>query len=90
MKYYEAKKIINKGLSSGFMVSFEWVKGSMLHSDHFPDKHADEKLIETEEEAWVLARKFAANTVGNCVNIYVSKGNFIPVDGYKLRYIKNR
>ena len=43
MRYDEALKIINSGFNDGFMVSFEWVKGSMLHSDHFPDKHANEK-----------------------------------------------
>lgn len=90
MKYHEALKIINKEPDRGFMVSFEWRRDGMLYSDHFPDKHAGEKLIETEEEAWVLARKFAANTKGRCVNIYVVKSNFVPVAGYKSKYIENR
>ena len=90
MKYYEALKIINEGLlNPGFMVSFEWRRGGMLESDHFPDKHAGENLIETEEEAWILAQKFAEQTTGKVVNIYVIKGNdFTPVKGCKNRIIK--
>ena len=91
MKYYEALKIINEGLNPGFMVHFEWKKGGMLYSDYFPDKHAGEKLIESEEEAWELAKRFARKTVGKCVNIYVIKGSdFTPVDGYKNKEIENR
>jgi len=90
MKHDEALKIINEGLDSGFMVSFEWVRNGGLISDHFPDKHAGEKLIETEEEAWKLVRKFARKTKGKCVNIYVIKSDFKPVEGYKSQYIKNR
>lgn len=90
MKYYNALKIINEGLNLGFMVSFEWKRDGMLKSDHFPDKHAGEKLIETEEEAWELAIKFASRTKGKCVNVYVTKSDFVPVEGYSLRCIKNR
>ena len=90
MKYQEALEIINNKINAGFMVEFEWVKSGILHSDHFPDKHVGEKLIETEEEAWELARKFASKTKGKCVNIYVIKNNFTPVEKYKLRLIKNR
>ena len=90
MKYNEALKIINKDLDSGFMVEFEWAHEGMLISDHFPDKCAGEKLLETEEEAWGLARKFAHKTKGRCINIYVIKSDFRPVEGYKLQYIKNR
>jgi len=90
MKYYEALKIINEGMNLGYMVSFEWKRGGILASDHFPDKHAGEKLIETEEEAWELARKFASQTKGKVVNIYVVYGDFTPVKNYKDRYIENR
>lgn len=90
MQYREALRIINEGLNRGFMVSFEWKNGCVLVSDHFPDKHAGEKLIETEEEAWELARRFAAQTVGKCVNIYVTKQDFTPVEGYRTKYMGNR
>ena len=91
MKYYEALKIINEGLNPGYMVHFEWKKGGMLHSDYFPEKSANEKLIESEEEAWDLARKFASKTVGKCLNIYVIRGdNFTPVSGYENKKIINR
>ena len=90
MKYSDALKIIDKGLNSGFMVSFEWKCGNILHGDCFPDIHAGEKLIETEREAWLLARKFADKTKGKCVNIYVIRGDdFTPVDGYKTHMIEN-
>ena len=89
MKFEEAMKIISKP-DEGFMVDFEWERGGFLASDHFPDKHAGEKLIETEEEAWILANKFAKATKGKCVNIYVVDSNFHPVEGYQLRIIINR
>ena len=91
MKYKEALKIINSDTNPGYMVSFEWAESGILRSDHFPDKHAGEKLIETEKEAWDLARKFATKTVGRCVNIYVIRGdNFTPVRGYEIHKIMNR
>lgn len=90
MKYCDALKIINEGFPSGFMVSFEWKRDGMLCSDHFPDKHGGEELIETEEEAWKLATSFAAHTKGKCVNIYVIRRDFTPVDGYQFRLIENR
>jgi hypothetical protein len=77
-------------LGSGFMVSFEHKEGGVLESDHFPDKHAGEALIATEDEAWELARRFAAATVGRCVNIYVVNRNFAPVSGHRERIITNR
>lgn len=88
MKWEEALEIINK--PKGFMVSFEKVDGSILKSDHFPDKHAGEELIATEDVAWEYARKFAAKTVGECVNIYVVDHNFIPTKNYKEMKIYNR
>lgn len=90
MKFEEAMKIINKKESEGFMVSFEHKDGIILRSDHFPDKHAGEKLIETETEAWILANKFAEATKGKCINIYVVDSNFLPVKEYKLKEIVNR
>jgi len=86
---------MNKAISiikgdAGFMVNFEHVKSGFLLSDHFPDKHAGERLIETEDEAWDLARKFADKTKGKCVNIYVTDHDFMPVDGYEEKEIKNR
>ena len=91
MKYTEALKIINQDTNPGYMVSFEWTGGGMLRSDHFPDKHAGEQLIETEREAWEIARKFASKTFGRCVNIYVIRGdNFAPVKSYEIHKITNR
>ena len=74
----------------GFMVCFEHVQGGMLAGDYFPDKHAGETLIASEEDAWDLAVKFAGATVGKCVNVYVIGANFVPVSGYQLRRIENR
>jgi len=85
----EAMGII-EGEKDGFMVSLEWKKGGMLHSDHFPDKHAGEDLIITEKEAWMLAAEFAKKAVGKAVNIYVINADFTPVTGYREKYIANR
>lgn len=90
MKMKDALEMINAKSTSGFMVSFEWIEGSILRGDHFPDKHAREKLIETENEAWDLARKFADATKGKTCNIYVIKNDFVPVNGYKIHEIINR
>ena len=91
MKMAEALRIIDEGINPMYMVSFEWKRDGMLCGDHFPDKHGGEKLIETEKEAWDLARKFAAATAGKCVNIYVIRGdNFVPVEGYQTHKIDNR
>ncbi len=89
MKMKNAMKVIN-GTPSGFMVSFEWKKGGLLRGDHFPDKHAGEELIKTEKEAWMLAAEFAKKTVGDTVNLYVIKSDFVPVKGYRTKYIANR
>lgn len=89
MKMKEAMKII-EGHNDGFMVSFEWKRGGVLYSDHFPDKHAGEELVHPEKEAWLLAAEFAKKTVGKAVNIYVVKSNFVPVDGCREKYIENR
>ncbi len=88
MKIKEVMEIINK--PNGFMVSFEWIEGSILRSDHFPEKHTGEQLIATEEEAWELARKFAGKTKGHTANIYVIDSNFGPVFGYSAKTIKNK
>ena len=93
MKYKDALSLINDGekkeKESGFMVSFERREGGMLHSDHFPDKHAGEKLIETEEEAWKLATSFANATDPKIyVNIYVTGADFVPVAFYASKTIR--
>ena len=88
MEMADALGIINK--NSGYMVSFEKKVGSFLTGDYFPDKHAGEELIKTKTEAWILARKFAKNTVGECVNIYVIDFEFSPVKNYKTHFIENR
>ena len=92
MKMAEALKIIVAGdvRPKGYMVTFDWKEGPILRSDHFPDKHAGEPLIESEEEAWNLAAAFAWKTVGKCVNIYVIGDDFCPVPGYRSRKIDNR
>ena len=79
------EKVINP---KGYRVSFERKEGNFLISDHFPDK--DEPLIDTESEAWILARTFARSTVGKCVNIYVVNDNYTPVAGYRDKIIINR
>ena len=89
MKMYDAMKIIND-VPSGFMVHFEWKKGGILEGDYFPDKHAGEELIETEKEAWLLAAEFAKRTRGKIVNVYVVGREFVPVAGYREKYIENR
>lgn len=94
MKMNEALAIMQSvprtGCNKGFMVHFERVQGGMLLGDYFPDKHAGETLIESEERAWDLAVKFAGATVGKCVNVYVIGADFVPVAGYQLRQIENR
>ena len=93
MKMKDAMDMIERNKKEkveGFMVSFEWARKGMLHSDHFPDRHAGEELIKTEEEAWALAHEFAKGTFGNAVNIYVVGSDFVPVDGYEEKKIKNR
>lgn len=90
MKYDTALRIIDGRINLGFMVSFEWKEGLMLRSDHFPDKHAGECLIETEDKAWELAYQFARKTRGKCINIYVIKSDFTPTEGYESRKIENR
>ena len=92
MKISEAMSIIISDVneSVGFMVSFEHRYGAFLRGDNFPDKRAGEPLIKTENEAWSLSRKFAAKTVGQCVNIYVVDHNYRPVKWYEKLVIDNR
>ena len=89
MKTNEALKIINsKGTPKGYMVSFEVREGSVLRSDHFPDKHAGEPLIPTEHDAWELAKQFADATGDDTYNIYVIDHTFSPVRGYAEKKLK--
>jgi hypothetical protein len=87
MNFKEAIDIIEKH-ERCFMVHFEVVEGGLLHSDYFPDKHAGERLIPTEIEAWELASRFAKATDDNYVNIYVIDDKFKPVNGYESRIFK--
>jgi hypothetical protein len=88
MKFQEALDIINKKEKS-YMVSFEVRERGFLRSDYFPDKHADELLIPTEEEAWDLAERFAKATGSDVVNIYVIDNTFSPVKGYDKKKLKS-
>lgn len=72
----------------GFMVSFEVIKGHILASDHFPDKHAGERLFKNEDEAWLMARRFANATDDTYVNIYVIDSSFVPVKNYEFKKLK--
>lgn len=86
MKMQDAVRIINDH-ERGFMVNFEQVskggEGSVMKSDHFPDKNDGEDLIKTEEKAWEIARRFAAAVnPKEYVNIYVIDQTFRPVAGY--------
>jgi hypothetical protein len=76
------------GKKRGFVVMFEHKRGAILELDHFPE--GDERLIYTEEKAWELARAFAKETKGSCVNIYIADEDFITVKNYKDNYIENR
>jgi hypothetical protein len=90
MKFEKAMAIINtKRQPKGYMVHFEKVNGSILVSDYFPDKHAEEPLIKTEFEAWTLAQKFAnATEPKEYINIYVINEKFEPVNGYFEKTIR--
>ena len=97
MKYKEAIDIIRKNEKNprfsktpdaGFMISFEKRSGGLLESQYFPEKHDNEPLIKTEEEAWRLAKRFAAATNESIVNIYVVDSEFSPVQGYDRKTIR--
>ena len=88
MKFEEAMSIIDKKEKTGFMVSFEVRERGILRSDYFPDKHDGEPLIQTEEEAWDLAKRFGSSTDDNHVNIYVIDSSFSPVMGYEQKKLK--
>lgn len=89
MKMTTALEIINRE-DKGFMVHFDEVKGAMLHSGYFPEKHEGEKLIETADEAWELAKSFAKKTKGKFVNIYVIGSDFRPLPDHSKNTILNR
>lgn len=101
MKFEEATKIIKIGekrtplsrikrdkKGKGFMVHFEIRSSGCLHSNYFPDKHANEELIRNEVEAWELAERFAQTTPAIYVNIYVIDDTFKPVANYKEKTIR--
>jgi hypothetical protein len=90
MKLQEALDIIKKKeeKQKGYMVHFETRKGGCLHSNHFPEKRAGEKLIETEQEAWNLAERFSRATGDEVVNIYVTDETYSPVEGYSNKTLK--
>ena len=92
MKMQEAMRIMGYAPKlPGFMVHFTRVNGCMLEGDYFPDVHAGEEPIQTEEQAWQMAAQFAAKTRQRCVNIYViHRADFTPVADYAGRQIKNR
>ena len=91
MMMERANEIIRDGLvPKGFMVSFEKLCPPFLDSDHFPDKHAGERLIPTEEEAWEIAEAFARKTRDKFFNICVVDGDFRPVSGYRARMLNVR
>lgn len=87
MKLQEALNIINKP-KIGFMVSFEVKERGVLRSDHFPDFHGGEELIQSETEAWELAKKFSEATDNTC-NIYVIDHTFSPVKNYSTKKLKS-
>jgi hypothetical protein len=87
MKLKEALDLIEA--DKKFRVHFEWIKGTTLHGDYFPDNNEDPLV--TEEEAWELAKKFARATKGQTCNIYVIDAiNYTPVPNYETKKIKNR
>lgn len=91
MRTIEALRIIADGeRPKGYMVHWERKDGNILTSDYFPDKHGGEELIQSEDEAWRLAQKLAAATVGRFVNVYVVDDKFSPVSSYRERMIENR
>jgi hypothetical protein len=98
MKMKEAMALIKKSekvkpekpKKNGFMVHFEKVDGRTLAAGYFPDGHT-EKLIKTEEEAWILAHRFAKATDSKeYINIYVVNGNWRPVAHYTTKAIRRR
>lgn len=70
-----------------YMVHFEERIDGMLRARYFPDRHAGEKLIETEALAWELAEEFALKAGNRVCNIYVVDYDFVPVPGYKEKTI---
>lgn len=90
MRFAEAQAIIRAGAikPKGFRVHFERVEGRFLCGDYFPER--GEPLIETESEAWKLAKKFAAASKGQYVNLYVVDEKWGPVENYAKLRIDNR
>ena len=82
MKIAEVKQLLVS--HNGFRVSFERREGGMLYSDYFPER--DEPTIAEIEDAWKLARDFAAIDPTKFVNVYVIQAwDFSPVADYLSR-----
>ena len=77
MKMSRALELIkyNKEINTGFMVVFRVGTNIQSKEDYFPDKHSGEKLIETVEEAWYLAKQFS-KVSKNYVGIHVVDSSF--------------
>jgi hypothetical protein len=89
MLFEIALDIINDGEKlKGFRVHYREEKDT--DPLFFPSKLAREVPIKTEEEAWELAEKFAAKTVGRFNDIYVVTQDCIAVKGYKEKTLNKR
>jgi len=90
MRMSEAREILaGKDTREGYCVTFEVRERGMLASDHFPDVHAGEPGIPTEEQAWAMAASFAhAKQKREVVNVYVIRASdFTPVPAYRARML---
>lgn len=85
-----ALAIIEGYKDTGFMVYFHHLHDGKLYPDWFPDIDNGEHFIQTESEAWELARKFATHSIGKFVDIFVVDQNFEPVPGHEMLRIDNR
>ena len=86
MKMAEARQLLVA--HNGFRIHFERREGGMLCSDFFPDR--DEPAIVELEDAWKLAREFAAVDPSKFVNVYVIQAwDYAPVAGYLSRKLND-
>lgn len=77
----DAFLIIGEQKPRGYRVKFHHLacEGGIKTEDFFPEEK--EQMIATEEQAWELARQFAAKTVGKCVDVHVVTNTWMPVKG---------